>query len=245
MTIGTKTSAIRSASRSIGAFEPCARRTSSTIRASAVSRPTRVARITNVPVVLRVAPMTSSPGPTVDRDRLAGQHRGVDGRAAVDDQAIDRHLVAGPDAQQVAGLDVVERDLDVGPLADEPRGRRAEPDQAADGAGRTCLRPGLEPASEQDEPDDDRRGVEVGHRFDAGRCDDVRPQRDDHAVRPGGARPDGDQRVHVGRAVACGSPRRPVEAAAGPDLDERRGQQDQPVELGQPDRRLRREHHQP
>ena len=34
------------------------------MRASAVSRPTRVARMTNVPVVFWVAPMTSSPGPT-------------------------------------------------------------------------------------------------------------------------------------------------------------------------------------
>ena len=64
-TAGTKTSLIRSARRWIGAFEPCARWTSSTIRASAVSRPTRVARITNEPVVLMVAPMTSSPAPFV------------------------------------------------------------------------------------------------------------------------------------------------------------------------------------
>ena len=61
MTAGTNTSEIRSASRWIGAFEPWARWTRSTIRASAVSRPTRVARMTNEPVVLIVAPMTSSP----------------------------------------------------------------------------------------------------------------------------------------------------------------------------------------
>ena len=52
---GTNTSLTRSASRWIGALEPWARSTSSTICASAVSRPTRVARITNEPVVLRVA----------------------------------------------------------------------------------------------------------------------------------------------------------------------------------------------
>ena len=63
-TTGTNTSAIRSARRWMGAFEPCARRTSSTTRASAVSRPTRVARMMKVPVVLSVAPMTSSPGLT-------------------------------------------------------------------------------------------------------------------------------------------------------------------------------------
>ena len=65
-TSGTKTSLTRSARRWIGAFEPCARSTSSTIRASAVSRPTRVARITNEPVVLTVAPITSSPAAFAD-----------------------------------------------------------------------------------------------------------------------------------------------------------------------------------
>ena len=64
-TSGTNTSLTRSASRWIGALEPWARSTSSTIRARAVSRPTCVARITNEPVVLIVAPMTSSPADLV------------------------------------------------------------------------------------------------------------------------------------------------------------------------------------
>ena len=54
--------------------------------------------------------MTSSPGRDVDRDRLAGQHRRVDGRAALDDDAVDRDPFAGPDAQQVADGDGLERD---------------------------------------------------------------------------------------------------------------------------------------
>ena len=60
-TAGTNTSLIRSARRWMGALVPWARCTSSTIRARAVSRPTRVARITNDPDVFTVAPMTSSP----------------------------------------------------------------------------------------------------------------------------------------------------------------------------------------
>ena len=62
-TPGTKTSLIRSARRWIGALDPWACSTSDTIRASAVSAPTRVARKANVPVVLTVAPKTSSPTP--------------------------------------------------------------------------------------------------------------------------------------------------------------------------------------
>ena len=99
-TIGTKTSAIRSASRWIGAFEPCARLTSSTIRARAVSRPTRVARITNVPVVLSVAPMTSSPGATTTG---IGSPVSIEASTAdppVHDDAVDRDPLARPDAQQ-------------------------------------------------------------------------------------------------------------------------------------------------
>ncbi len=60
-TAGTKISAIRSTVAWMGALEPCARWTRATMLASAVSLPTRVARMTNEPVVARVAPMTSSP----------------------------------------------------------------------------------------------------------------------------------------------------------------------------------------
>ena len=112
-TSGTKTSAIRSARRWIGAFEPWARWTRSTIRASAVSRPTRVARMTNVPVVFSGRADDLVARPDRDRDRLAGQHRCVDRRAALDDDAVDRDRVAGPDAQQVADRDGLERDLAV------------------------------------------------------------------------------------------------------------------------------------
>ena len=54
---------MRSARRWIGAREPWASSTSRTIWASTVSRPTRVASMRNEPVVLIVAPTTSSPGP--------------------------------------------------------------------------------------------------------------------------------------------------------------------------------------
>ncbi len=64
-TTGTNTPLIWSASRWIGALLPWARWTISTIWARAVSRPTRVARMTKLPVVLIVAPITSSPGPFV------------------------------------------------------------------------------------------------------------------------------------------------------------------------------------
>jgi len=61
MTTGTNTPVTASASRWIGAREPCASDTSRTTWARTVSLPTRVARIASEPVVLTVAPITSSP----------------------------------------------------------------------------------------------------------------------------------------------------------------------------------------
>ena len=133
-TSGTKTSLIRSARRWIGAFEPWARWTSSTMRARAVSRPTRVARITNEPVVFRVAPMTSSRGTLRHGDGLAGEHRLIDRRGPLDDPPVDRDAVARPDAEEVAGLDPLECHLLVPPgstssadVAWSPTSRRIAP----------------------------------------------------------------------------------------------------------------------
>src|SRR3712207_8095898 len=57
----------------------------------------------------------------------------------------------------------------------------------------------------------DRGRVEVRLGVQAGLVDDLRPHRDEHAVRPGGARPDGHKRVHVRRAVTKSAPRRSEE----------------------------------
>ena len=91
------------------------------MRASAVSRPTRVARMTNVPVVLSVAPMTSSPGPLPAGIGSPVSIASSTADDALDDEAVDRHLVAGPDAEQVADDDRVERDV----LLDARRARGA------------------------------------------------------------------------------------------------------------------------
>ena len=63
-TAGTNTAATRSTRRCTGAREPWACSTRRTIWASAVSPPTLVASTTRCPLVLTVAPMTASPGPT-------------------------------------------------------------------------------------------------------------------------------------------------------------------------------------
>ena len=61
ITTGTKTPLIRSASRWIGARDPCASRISWTMRASIESRPSVVARIRSAPVPFIVPPKTRAP----------------------------------------------------------------------------------------------------------------------------------------------------------------------------------------
>ena len=72
-----------------------------------------------------------------DRDRLAGEHRLVDRRGALDDDAVDRHLVAGPHPQQVAGHDDRQLDVLLDAVADPPGRRRLERDEPPDRA-RSC-----------------------------------------------------------------------------------------------------------
>ncbi len=64
ITQGTKIAAIRSARRWADALVLWASPTSRVIWASRVSPPTRVARTTSRPLMFKVAPVTSSPGPT-------------------------------------------------------------------------------------------------------------------------------------------------------------------------------------
>ena len=61
-----------------------------------------------------------------DRQRLARDHRFVDGRAAFQHDAVDRHGIAGTDAQAVAGLDRIERHIGLGTV----RRRSAAPSSA-------------------------------------------------------------------------------------------------------------------
>ena len=116
--------------------------------------------------MLIVAPISLSPGALRDRDRLAGQHRLVDRAAAFDDDAVDRHLLAGPHAQRVA-------DVHVRRAARPLRCRRASIRRAVFGArpssdliaAEVCERAlQLEHLAEQRQRDDDRGGLEVDRR---------------------------------------------------------------------------------
>src|SRR5206468_2187427 len=67
-----------------------------------------------------------------DRHRLTRYHRFVDRRTAVDDLAIDRDLLARPDDNDVAGGDVLDRQLALVAVADDARRPRLQSDQVSD-----------------------------------------------------------------------------------------------------------------
>ena len=94
ITTGTKTPEIRSASRWIGALDPCASCTRRMIWESTVSCPTRATRKWKAPFRLSVAPMTRSPRSPGDRHRLAGKHGLVHIAGAFEDHSVGRNLFA-------------------------------------------------------------------------------------------------------------------------------------------------------
>ena len=115
---------------------------------------------------------------------------------ALDDDAVDRHLLARADPEQVADRDPLERHVDLAVPATTRADVGLEADQAADRAVVLALGPALQPAAEEDEADDDRRRVEVRLRVEPGLVDDVRVHASRRRCSPGGGRADRDERVH-------------------------------------------------
>ena len=177
---------IASASRWIGALDAWACCTRRMIWASMVSAPTLAARTRSDPVLLMVAPMTVSPARLVDRDRLAGDHRLVHRGLSGQDDGVDRDLLARPDHDLVADDDLLDRDLGLGAVADDPGGAGLQAEQRADGLAGAGLGPGLEQPAEQDQREDDPDGLEV-HLAHVGRQQPGRDG-DQQAVAVGGGR---------------------------------------------------------
>ena len=106
--------------------------------------------------------MTLASGFFLDRHGFAGHHRFIDRAAALDDDAIDRHVVAGAHAQAVADMHLLQRDFFVAAIvADPPRGFGCEIEQRADGAAGLLARAQFQHLPEQDEHRDDRCRFEI------------------------------------------------------------------------------------
>jgi len=94
-----------------------------------------------LPVPLIVPAVTAAAGGHLDRERLAGDQRLVDRAGALDDDAVDRQLLARTDPQPVART---TRSIAIScslAVAGEPaRGARGEIEQRPDRAGRRAAR---------------------------------------------------------------------------------------------------------
>ena len=125
-------------------------------------------------------PVTASPSCLVDGDRLAGHHRFVDGAAPFDDDAVDRHLLAGPyaaDDRRPARRSAASRSVAVA----QRRARSSAPGRAAGGSPcpSGCARAARAPVPSRHERRDDDGGVEVGldRRRASGNRRETRPAR--------------------------------------------------------------------
>ena len=152
-----------SAMRCIGARERCACATICTICASTVCEPIFSARITRLPLLLMVAPMSAIAGALFHRHRLAGEHRLVDG-ASVPRQRRRRPAPSRP-GERAAGRrharasSAMSSSRAVGLEAARGLGRQAE--QGADRGRCLRARAQLEQLAQQRERNDHRRGLEV------------------------------------------------------------------------------------
>ena len=179
--------------------------TISTICDSIVSAPTFSARMTSVPFLLSVPPVTASPfvfstgtGSPVIIDSSTDERPSRHGRRPA------RCRPAGRAA--VAGLHLVERHVGLrAVLADAPRGLRRKVEQRADRRAGALARPQFQHLAEEDQRDDDGRRLEIDRHRAAMAAElmrkDVREQRRDDAVEIGRADADRDQRPHVRAAV--------------------------------------------
>ena len=252
MTTGTNTAEIRSASRCAGALPACAWATSRAIWASWVPAPTRFARTTSRPCAFTHPPVTLSAD--LGRDRLPGQHRRINGRAARDHDPVGGDLLPGPDNELFARGKLLHGDPHLGavpqhrgvpgPQRQQRAQRRAGP---APGAG-------LEVATEQDQRGHAGRDLEVGGVSGA----DVRQPGEAHprprlacraeeqrVQRPQvrGGHSERDQRVHGGRTVPGIDDRGAVERPGAPYRD-RGGQRERgPLPVPELQPRDHRQHH--
>ena len=104
--------------------------------------------MTKPPVPLIVAPVTRAAWFLHDRRRLAGQHRLVDGAAALDDDAVGGNFLSRPHAQAIAEADVRHRLVGLLAVADDARRPRRLVEQLPERRARAAARAKLEHLAE-------------------------------------------------------------------------------------------------
>ncbi len=146
----------RSASSCAREVEFCASETSRWMPASAVSPPTAVTRIRSAESVATVPAVTASPTVFVTARGLAGDHRLVERRSAVEDATVRRHGRPRSHEDRVADPEVGGSDRDGRRALDALGGVGEECGEGIEGGSRLREGAHLEPVAE--EHDDDEEG---------------------------------------------------------------------------------------
>ena len=103
--------------------------------------PTFSARMTKLPVLIERAADDAGARRFHHRHGFAGDHRFVDRRVPVDDDAVDRDFFAGTHPQAVSDGDVGKRNFNLAAIVGDPTRRLGrEIEQGADGARRSSAR---------------------------------------------------------------------------------------------------------
>ena len=100
-------------------------------------------------------------GADLDRHRLAGKHRGVDGGGTFGDDAVGGDLLAGANAEDVPDNELVDRDPDLGSVAQDGNVLGAHVQQGTQRSTGALLGRGFEEPSGQDEDGDHGGDLEV------------------------------------------------------------------------------------
>ena len=161
-------------------------------------------------------------GLDLHRDGLARQHRLVDRRGALLDDAVGRDLLAGTDEEAVADAELLDGHQHLLAVSEHARLLRSQLEQYANRRARAAAGARFKEAAEQDQRRGHGADLEIHVLAREGGDDGRRP-------RPRCQRPDRDQRVHRRRPVSqverCGA----VEGPAGPEHDRRRQPQRKPL----------------
>ena len=171
--------------------------------------------------------------PFLGRRRLAGQRVLVDHGHPLDDVAVDRHDLAGVDDDEVALLEPVERDLDLGAVAVEPGVPRLLAERVEQQLLRVVLGPLDQEAAEAEAPaehgaGEDRHGPQAADDHDRVEHVDAEPLLLDQDLARLAER--GDRRVGEHRRRR-GQERRDRELGRRRDRQRRRADRQVQVEL--------------
>ena len=174
-------------------------------------------------------------GHDVDGHGLAGEHRLVDRRFALDDHTVGRDLLAGANDEHVSDRELVDRHRHLDAVSQDACFLRAELEKRSNRRAGAPTRTSLEVATEEDQRRDDGGDLEVDVRVvdEHERSDGPPPRRE---------RSDRDQRVHRRRPVARVQQSRAMEAEAGPEDDGCRESEREPFPPTEVERRDHGEH---